>query len=201
MFLKFYILIIALTLIILYFDLDFAYLIWITNLTPRSILFIGDLLGFILPPLLIITAYIYDYKRYNRFSNELFRRVFTSILLAITSTTLIKVFTNRTGPPFSGDRALWVNDSHNFHFGFMEQSFIGGYPSSHAAVFFTLFFTFYFWSYKFKYKILITFLLFILASFISFSVSLGFHWISEVIAGIVFGYVTAKIVNSQTSKN
>lgn len=200
-FLQYYILIIALTSIILYFNLDWAYHIWITSHTPRSILFIGDLLGFILPPLFIIAAYFYNYKRFNRFSFELYRRVFSSILLAISATTLVKIFTNRVGPPFRGDSALWVNDSMNFHFGFMEQSFIGGYPSSHAAVFFTLFFIFYFWSFKFKFKSIITLTLFVLASFISFSVSLGFHWISDVVAGIIFGYVTGRIVNTSKIKN
>lgn len=192
-YLKYYLIIIFATSFLVLSGFDWGYLIFMHKHVPQMFLFLFDVFGFIFPISLLIGTFIYYHKKKNIFAEKLFKVSFYSIGLAYLSSTFIKIFTGRISPPFRGDYIQWVDNSHSFQFGFMREQIIGGFPSSHATIFFALAFSFYF---VFPKNWKLQFLSFLVASLVSFGVSLGFHWFSEIFAGMILGFVVGKIVST-----
>lgn len=191
-FVKYYLLIIIGTFIIVMSGFDWDYFIFVQKYIPKMFLFIFDIFGFLFPTLLIIGLFIYNQKKKTEFSRRIFTANFYAVFMALLSSMFIKVFTGRISPPLRGDINTWIDNSHAFQFGFMREQIIGGFPSSHTTVFFALAFTLY---YLFPKNKLLHLLSFLIAFSVSLGVTIGFHWFSEFFAGGILGFVIGKIIS------
>jgi membrane-associated phospholipid phosphatase len=185
------------TAVCVYSGFDWWYLLFVSNTVPMPVLFIADILGFVIPISLLL--YLFCLKK-NR---QYFGTYVTSILLALGGTVVVKAFSGRESPPHEhgfvsqGDPSMWIDNSHNFNFGFMQEQIVGGFPSSHAAVVFAIAFT---TLYLFPAKKKLQLLTFLLALFVALGVTFGFHWFSEFLVGAILGYITANSSCIQTNK-
>ena len=162
--------------------LDWYYLLHVAPFFPRHMLFLADILGFIIPVLL--PAMLFGYGLYTR--SEWLRtfalRSALTVFVALAFSSLLKVFTGRASPLHHGTPT--VDTSADFNFGFMQESILGGWPSSHATVAFALATLL---TLTFPRSRLVGPLSFALAFFIALGESIGFHWFSECIAGALIG--------------
>jgi membrane-associated phospholipid phosphatase len=165
---------------------DWRYLVAVENTIPMPLLFVADITGFLLPILLPLTLYIVAHVKKSDVMYFYARAVMQCVVLGFTLSTLIKIFTGRTSPPRHHDGVghVFVDNSHDFHFGFFREQVIGGWPSSHATIVCAL-----------ATLLLLTLpprwymrlLIPALATFITIGVTFGFHWLSESIAGACLG--------------
>ena len=204
---KYYVLIIVGTYILVMSSFDWQYFLFTQKYIPKYFLFIADSIGFLSPILFLI--FIFFFTRKNKESVHIQKlKIFAlSIVVAFLSSEFIKIFTGRISPPddlvfdkISGTNVLstLVDNSHAFQFGFMREQIIGGFPSSHTTVIFALAFTFALLFPK-HYKLQALFYLF--AAMVALGVSFGFHWLSEIYAGAILGYVVAKVVQIKNANN
>lgn len=172
---------------------DWRYLVMVEKRVPMSLLFISDITGTLVAILLPVSLYILSRVKKSDVMYFYARAVAQCVVLGFTLSTFIKIFTGRTSPPDPHDgigRAL-VDNSHDFHFGFMREQIIGGWPSSHATIACAL-------------AVLLLLILpprwytrmliIALATFISVGVTFGFHWLSESIAGACLGTAIGTVV-------
>ena len=172
-----------LTYLLVISGLDWKYFLIMNNLAPRYILFSADILGYIFPFLLIVFLFTYGKinkkTHYINLSFILIKTVVTAFLVAL----LYKSFTGRISPP---DHGILIDTSNQWNFGFMDYSVLGGWPSTHAMVMFAIassLVTLYPKSY------LLHVLIYILALYVGIGVSIEFHWLSELLSGIIIGTI------------
>lgn len=84
-----------------------------------------------------------------------------------------------------------IDISRDFNFGFFKEGIFWGWPSSHTAVAFAMAAALYV-LYPNHKKITVLFVLY--AAFIGLGVSVGIHWLSDVIAGAIIGTVAGLVV-------
>lgn len=187
------------TFVLVWTGLDWAYLVYVLAQVPTPLLFIADFLGFAVPilvPLLFfILAIAFRQPLYRLYTEA----TLYAVLLGLTLSTAIKTFTGRTSPPHfhHGEEQALVDNSHAFNFGFLNESVIGGWPSSHATI-------------TFAFAVTLTILLpprwyiraslFVLALFIGIGVTFGFHWLSEFVAGACLGTAIGLVVGGYYKK-
>jgi len=192
--------VIIVTIILVFSGLDWAYFVYVLNAVPTSFLYIADATGFILPGLLIMVSIgilVVSRKKLERLYAE---AMIYAILLGITLSTIIKAFTGRISPPHFhyGETQAMIDNSQAFNFGFLRESVMGGWPSSHATIAFAIATTLAFLLPKRWYVFVI---LFAPALFIGIGVTFGFHWLSEFIAGACLGLVIGLVVGGFYNKN
>lgn len=192
-FLLLHIVAIALTALLVLTGFDWTYLVYVLNAVPLQVLFIADVTGFVLPVLLIIVSIgvlLVSRKQIQRLYAE---AIVYAILLGFTLSTILKAFTGRTSPPHfhHGVTQPLIDNSNSFHFGFLREQIIGGWPSSHATIMFALATTLALLLPKRWY---VSAILFIPALFVGIGVTFGFHWSSEFIAGTLLGIVIGSTV-------
>jgi len=165
---------------------DWSYLVAVEHEVPMALLFIADITGFLLPILLPLSLYIFARVQKSDVLHFYARAVTQCVLLGFTLSTSIKIFTGRTSPPHHHDGVgrAFVDNSHDFHFGFLREQIIGGWPSSHATIACALAMLLLLILPPRRY---IHFLISALATFISIGVTFGFHWLSESVAGACLG--------------
>jgi membrane-associated phospholipid phosphatase len=177
--------------------LDFQFLLWAREHTSFVLLLVADTLGY----LLVISFLLYLWltkKKIKSFAQKRFEAAYLyAIAVSLFISSLIKTFTGRESPPHHGNPATWIDTSAHFNFGFMNESILGGYPSSHTTVFFALAFVTLYLFPKSKYTKGIQVFSFVVATFIGLGVTLGFHWFSEFFVGVLLGFVVAKIIASK----
>ena len=180
---------------------DWKYLVFTQEMNLRNLLFLTDGLGYVIPFVLVI-GFILLYSLTRNALYSLCARVsIYATLLGVTLSAGIKVFTGRTSPPHlhgSGDVTSLIDNSTQFNFGFMQEQILGGWPSSHATVMFALATALYIVLPKRWYT---TLLLFATAASIGIGVTLGWHWISECIAGACLGGVIGIAVGNHFSSH
>jgi membrane-associated phospholipid phosphatase len=81
--------------------------------------------------------------------------------------------------------------SHQFQFGFWEHGIFWGWPSSHTTVAFAMAVSL---MYLYPKNKLIRYLAPLYALYIGLGISIGIHWFSEFIAGIIFGSLIGVVV-------
>jgi len=173
--------------------LDWAYLVFVLNVMPSSLLFVADLLGFILPVLLMLSSLIVLFVSRKKIYRMYAEATLYAILLGFSLSTVFKAFTGRTSPPHrhSGEKLVLIDNSNGFDFGFMNNHVIGGWPSSHTTIAFALAMTLTLLLPK-RWYIKTT--LFGIALFIGIGVTFGFHWLSEFVAGACLGTAIGLVV-------
>jgi membrane-associated phospholipid phosphatase len=179
-----------LTYVLIITGLDWKYFIYVSNNLPRFLLFTSDILGFLIAIFLTPTLYlIYKIKK-DALSRILAEVSFYSVVLGYLVSTGIKIFTGRTSPPMHRGINILIDNSNSFHFGFMREQIIGGWPSSHATIIFALAVSLslvlpIFYPKYLRYQ----FIFFTIAAFVSVGVTFGFHWLSEFLAGATLGSI------------
>ncbi len=112
-------------------------------------------------------------------------------LLGWLTSCFYKALTGRIPPPFHGGHykaltASNVDSSHGFQFGLMRGGVFWGWPSSHTTVAFSMALCLVALYPKNK---LLAALVLLYAVYIGWGVSVTIHWLSEFVAGAIFGTV------------
>ncbi len=110
--------------------------------------------------------------------------------LAWCISSLYKAFTGRV-QPLKTFTSTTLDASRNWNFGFLEHGIFWGWPSSHTTVAFAMAFTLIA-LYPTRRTVLVLALCY--ASYISAGVSVDIHWISECVAGVIFGTIIGSAV-------
>jgi membrane-associated phospholipid phosphatase len=168
---------------------DWWYFIATYTTATRPLLFIADVLGFIIPVVVPIVLYVYGSLKKNLHARYAAIVILLSASCGFLCSMLIKAFTGRISPPHHGP--FDVDISAAFQFGLMEHHIIGGWPSSHATVMFAIAAC---CAALFPRRVVLVCMLYMLACFVGIGVTFGFHWVSEFVAGACLGYVIGKAV-------
>jgi hypothetical protein len=187
------------TFLIVYFGLDWQYFLFVMGAVPRPVLFISDILGFIIAIFLPVFALVKYLLKKNDLSKIFLQITFFGVALGYLISTFIKTFTGRVSPPdhmYRLGQAI-VDNSSAFQFGFMREQIIGGWPSSHTTIFFALACALSIY-YKKSHKHI--FVLYAIALFVGVGVTFGFHWLSEFFAGAAIGLVIGNVVGNYFTK-
>ena len=159
---------------------------WFFEQTRSSFLYplimLAGIGGFFVPVLMPIVLYWWGEWRSNSKLKRLGAAVAQAELLAIVISSVYKAFTGRIQPEFLTNLST-VDISHAFHFGFLQHGIFWGWPSSHAAVacagMSVIFFMYKQWPVR---TVAVVY-----ALIISAGAAVGFHWFSDVVAGIIIG--------------
>ncbi len=153
----------------------------------------GGLLPFLLPTILITLSWIKKSAQLRRVS---FALLWTETFgLGISS--FYKIFTGRVQPNLSASAPL-IDTSHSFHFGFMQNGAFWGWPSSHTTVAFAMAFTLIT---LFPNNKTLKYLSIVYACYVGLGVSMSIHWISEGVAGAIFGVIIGIAVGNEFVKS
>ncbi len=153
-------------------------------------------MGMFLPILVPVILYII-----GRLRNEIETVLVASLLgqaalLATLVSGAYKAFTGRIPPAFTHGvvnvaAAAATDYSHGFRFGFLRGGVFWGWPSTHTAVAFAMAVALVTLFPKNK---IVRWLALIYAFYIGLAVSVSIHWLSEFVAGAIFGIITALAV-------
>lgn len=138
-----------------------------------------------LPVLLLIPGFILRNFRIRNMAWALGQAAFLGWLVS----SFYKAFTGRPGPHFRGADA-GVDISHVFRFGFWRGGIFWGWPSSHTAVACAMAFTLFF---MFRQNKWVSYLAPLYGLFIGLGVSMSIHWLSDAVAGAIFGFVIGSV--------
>jgi membrane-associated phospholipid phosphatase len=180
---------IVLTAILVFSGLDW----WYYEHTRSGVLFwivLGaGLGGFVVP--IFVPLGMYVWARYRRDVRVSYIALATAQASAIgyIISTIYKVFTGRTQPVLF-TQVSNIDISHAFHFGILQNGVFWGWPSSHAATAFAGVVCFALLVRSKPLRVLAI----AYAIFVGFGASIGFHWLSDVVAGIIFGTLVGVIV-------
>lgn len=172
---------------------DWKYCVFVLSTMPDKLLLAADISGYVFAVFVPLGLLLAGWLLRNSFYRLYAEAVLFAVVLGFTLSTFIKMFTGRTSPPHShhGGELILIDNSHTFHFGFMQEQIIGGWPSSHATIMFALATTMI-WILPSRWYIRA--LLFSVALFVGIRVTFGFHWLSEFVAGALLGIAVGLVV-------
>ncbi|MFZ2887308.1 MAG: phosphatase PAP2 family protein [Minisyncoccia bacterium] len=162
-------------------------------LTP--IILIAGIGGFFTPVIIPVGLYVYGEFRRNRHLVQMGAAAGQASVLAYFVTIIYKAFTGRTEPEFL-THYITADYSRDFNFGIIEHGVFWGWPSSHTAVAFAGALTIALMTRNQSLRIAVL----SGAVFIAFGAAVGFHWISDVVAGVILGCVVGVVVARYFSK-
>jgi membrane-associated phospholipid phosphatase len=177
---------ILLTTFVVLTGLDWAYYGATRSSLIRTAAFPAVALGGLLPilaplVLLIVSALTSNLKiKYTAFT------LGQAAILGALISGFYKAFTGRVPPELAHGATLVSDISRNFQFGFWRGGVFWGWPSTHTTVAFAMATSLY-TIYPSK-KILKIFCL-LYAFYIGLGISVTIHWLSEFVAGAIFGTV------------
>jgi membrane-associated phospholipid phosphatase len=202
-FFPWYLIAILATWIIVATGFDGQYFSLVRDSVPAVFFSLAGMLGFFVPILLwttlMVTGTILKQK------NTVMAAWMSAQVgfLGFGLSSFIKIFTGRLPPPHT-----WVSTtdaiaaSHGFQFGILRGGVFWGWPSSHTTTAFAMsiaLLVFY------RDKKLIGFVAVLYALYIAIGASMSFHWLSDVVFGIVFGTIiglsVGRTFNSESLKN
>ena len=186
--LRWHALAIVLTFFIVTTGLDWSYYILTRPLNFAWFWLPAGILGFILPVIVPSLFYIVGRYRGNLRMINKGLAVGQAVILAWFVSCVYKVFTGRVPPDLYNSM---IDVSHGFRYGFWRGGVFWGWPSSHTTIAFAMaasLFVLYPKNSKVKFFAVLY------AIYISFGASVGFHWFSEAVAGVIFGSLIGAIV-------
>lgn len=175
-----------LTGVIVLSGLDWAYFVMVQNLQLFGPLIVADSLGYVFPVLLFAGLFLAAFLAPQKGFGIAGFAVLLSTILALFVSVVLKAFTGRVSPPhhYFGDNLADADNSAGFNLGWMNESILGGWPSSHATI-------------AFACAVTLVFVLpsarrlhlagLFLATFIGVGVTFGYHWLSEFVSGALIG--------------
>jgi membrane-associated phospholipid phosphatase len=157
----------------------------------RPAIIIGTFLPLLLPLAFVLAGAAAKSRRLTAVGWAVGQAALLGYLLAST----YKAFTGRIPPPWhwraSGAVANPVDTSHGFQFGFWRGGIFWGWPSSHTT---TAFATMVCLAVLFSKNRALACCALLWAIYVGLSVSVSIHWLSEFIAGAIFGSVVGVVV-------
>lgn len=145
---------------------------------------IGGLLPMVLSLFVVFSYKKSKHKNWMRMAGK----IFLAIVLAVILDSFMKALTGRPAPVMAQGM---IDNSHIFNFGFWREGIFWGWPSEHTMVAFAMVTTFVKLNSK---RFGLTILACLYAFYIGAGVSLGAHWISDVVAGALIGYGIGNLV-------
>jgi membrane-associated phospholipid phosphatase len=184
---------IVLTIVIVTSGMDWAYYCWtreeIFLWLARPAIRVGTFLPVLGSLAILITGEVAKNRRLITTAWALGQ----AALLGYLISCCYKAFTGRLPPPFSWRfrTAALIDSSHGFQLGFLRGGVFWGWPSSHTTVAFAM--SVCLVALYPKNKALV-FLAMLYAFYVGLSVSVTIHWLSEFVAGAIFGSVIGMAV-------
>jgi membrane-associated phospholipid phosphatase len=148
--------------------------------------------GFVIPVVVPVGMYLIGRRRANVALVNAGAAAGQAAILAYVVTSVFKAFTGRTQPAVTYYLAApsEIDNSREFHFGFLQNGIFWGWPSSHTAVACAATVVLLLVSPNKAVRIAA----FLFAGFIAAGASVGFHWISDVAAGVIVGSLIGAVV-------
>jgi membrane-associated phospholipid phosphatase len=110
-----------------------------------------------------------------------------TVVSAFSIALMYKIVTGRTSPPH---HEVTTDISNQFHFGFMQEQVMGGWPSSHTTIAFAMAACLIA---LFPESSRIKIIAYTYALLVGLGVAIGFHWFSEFLAGVLIGTVVGRV--------
>lgn len=151
--------------------------------------------GFFTPILVPLVIYLYGEFKKRPDLMKMGMVAAQAALLAYLVSIMYKSVTGRMEPEFLTTYSM-MDNSRAFNFGFLEHGVFWGWPSSHTAVAFAGAFAIIFMTRNVPARIVAC----VYAIGIGTGAAIGFHWLSDALAGAIFGILTASIVASSFTR-
>ena len=178
---------IAVTAVLVLTGIDWQY--YVTSRDPAIQIFgfSAGMVGFLIPVLVPLIMLSVSVSRKNlRLRNASYATMQAGIL-GFAVSTFYKVFTGRTGlPHFASAANNLVDSSHMFRFGIYRGGAFQGWPSSHTSVAFAMSVTLIM---LFPENKTVRYGAIAYALYIGLGASVGFHWLSDFVAGVILGTI------------
>lgn len=113
-----------------------------------------------------------------------------AVVIAWTVSSFYKALTGRIEPEFL-TQTSFVDGSRNFNFGILEHGMFWGWPSSHTATACALAAALIV---CYRGNRVVKTLAFLLAVVVAAGAAVGFHWFSDVLAGVIIGTLVGVVV-------
>ena len=146
--------------------------------------------GFFVPVLVPIGMYVAGEIRKNAPLIASATVSAQAVVIAWIVSSFYKALTGRIEPEFL-TQTSFVDGSRDFNFGFLEHGIFWGWPSSHTAVACALAAALIV---CYRHNKVVKALAFLLAVIVAAGAAVGFHWFSDVVAGVIIGTLVGVIV-------
>lgn len=183
----------AVTAIIVFGGFDWWYYEHTRSEALRPLVMIAGLGGMLIPIFLPVILYMRGKRKKDELRIRAAIGVAQASLIAWIIVAVYKAFTGRVQPGFSGASIASANGgdiSRGFQFGFWEHGIFWGWPSHHTVVAIAAATVLYL---AFK-RPSARFAAFVWAAIVAAGASVGFHWFSDVVAGVIVGAVVGVAV-------
>jgi membrane-associated phospholipid phosphatase len=177
------------TLFAAFSGLDYLYFSLMRDYAPWALLIATDVAGLFLP-VFFLFCYVVWYKAKNLSpaNRADIHGINASIIIAFCVALLYKALSGRSSPH---EHEALINNSTDFHIGFMQGEMLGGWPSSHATIAFAI--AAYIVA-KHPDQPYVRPLMYGYSALIAFGVAIGFHWLSEAVSGAMLGILIGTTV-------
>ncbi|MDB5245246.1 MAG: phosphoesterase PA-phosphatase related protein [Parcubacteria group bacterium] len=192
-YLPWHVLAIALTAIIVWSGLDWAYFVATKQL--YLLFFPALIIGGLLPILLPLGLLAYGAWKKNSHVTYAGWLLAQAALLGSFISSLYKTFTGRLQPNLHD---YVVDISHSFQFGFFRHGIFWGWPSSHTTIAFSMAVALVVMYPKKRWLMYVALLY---AIYIGLGVSMSIHWLSDAVAGVIIGSVAGIVVGKSFSRS
>ena len=185
-YLPWHVLAIGLTAAIVLSGLDWKWFI-VTQGVYR-LFFAAAVLGFLVPVFVPLGILISGKRRKDAERVRAAWMLAQAELVGLLLSFVYKAFTGRIQPNLHD----YVRDiSHGFNFGILRHGVFWGWPSSHTTVAFAMAAALAAYHPHLRRM---RFLVFVYAALIGIGVSMSIHWLSDAVAGVVFGVIAGTVV-------
>lgn len=187
---------IAVTYVLVISGVDWWYFTVTRGATANTLGPLVGIVGFFVPVLIPLSLYIFGHLRQDVELRTLSKELFQTLIVALIVIAGYKAFTGRFEPEFLID--LTTNDiSRAFNFGFLRHGILWGWPSSHTGTAFAMSVFLALW---YRHKKWIGLVAILYASFIAIGAGVSFHWLSDMVAGIIIGSLIGYTAYNSSSK-
>lgn len=181
---------------------DWNYFLLFRNSVLYPIFIYAGLLGFFVPPIMVFGLWIYGWYTKKRDMVIAGWMVMYAGIVGWCMSSLYKFFTGRMHPPYlhanSLDFSLVNNMSQQFQFGLGQGGIFWGWPSSHTTTAFAMMIALAVFYKKRKWVGIIAI---IYACYIAIGASFSFHWLSDVVFGVILGVMIGVVVGNRFAQN
>lgn len=187
---------IALTFILVITGFDWWFYEQTRSAFFHPLIWLAGIGGFFVPVLVPAIMYITGEWRQN---SELRRKavaIVQAVIIAWVLIAIYKAFTGRIQPEFMNTVGN-TDISRGFQFGFWRNGIFWGWPSSHTAVAVAGSLTLL----RLSKSVMVRFLAVLYMVIIAAGAGIGFHWFSDVVAGIILGVLVGNIVAKSFQNN
>ncbi len=187
----------ALTYVFVVSGLDWSF--YETTRSPafHVLITVSGIGGFFIPVLVPIGMFVAGELRKKASLIEAGVVSIQSAIVAWIVSSFYKALTGRIGPEFLAPVA-GLDTSHDFNFGFWENGIFWGWPSSHTAVACAFAASLII---LFGHNKMVRYGAVLYAVFIGVGAAIGFHWLSDVLAGAVIGTLVGILVTRESRRS